>query len=1049
MLRVLLLCLLTIPAFAQIETKPVEGLRENTSGLHALRGATIFTKPGTKIENGTIVIRDGKIEVVGDENLAVPDGARIWNLAGKIVYPGFIETVSDLGEPNSISSENTHWNKLVRPERRAAEFKKASKEDVEALRNLGFTTAQIVPERGIFRGQSSVISLTDDSPILAEDVRQILAFERSKSGYPYSLMGIIALTRQTFYDATWYRDLTAHLAANPGSAERPESNLALEVLAPTIANEQRILAKAGDELDYARVFKVGAEFELKNPDLIGNGREYRQTELLKNAGVTVILPLDFPKAPAVENPEAALEFSLEKLEHWERAPANPAALAEAEIPICLTTAELEKPKDTFWKNLRNAVKHGLTPDAALAALTEAPAELLGLGETIGSIEADKLANLTVAGGDLFSDDDAEIHAIWVEGKPHETDAAHRIDIRGAWTLTWDGVEGAADSWTVKGKAKSPSLKVEDDDFAIKTEGEKVLIFPPVTFFGDNDGDGNARMSGFFDPDTKSARGTGNLPGGALFSWKAEVGPAEETDEEEDDEEKEEDEEVEKLAAFAKYPAGAFGVEALPDRASAILVTNATIWTCGEAGTIENASLLVKDGKIVAVGASLSVQQEPGMIVIDAAGKHITPGLIDCHSHSAISRGINEGSHAVTVEVRIGDVIDPTDIALYRELAGGLTTASVLHGSANPMGGQNRVIKLRWGSRDADGLEFKNAKPGVKFALGENVKQSNWDEPTDRYPQTRMGVEQIMKDTFLAARDYEKARAEAAANGIPHRRNLRLEAVLEILGKERIVHIHSYRQDEILMFARLSQEFDFTVGTFQHILEGYKVADVLAEIGAGGSSFSDWWAYKFEVYDAIPYNGALMTEAGVVTSFNSDSNELATRMNTEAAKAVKYGGLSEEEALKFVTLNPAKQLRIDGRVGSLEKGKDADFVIWSHHPLSSFARAEQTWIEGRKFFDLETDAQLREQAIEERERLIAKILPKRMKALAKKKGDDEDKDDDDADDGKKPGLMGFLRSRGNLGTAELSSLQTCRSAERRLYHNGLDGHTCTANCCGRK
>ena len=264
-----------------------------------------------------------------------------------------------------------------------------------------------------------------------------------------------------------------------------------------------------------------------------------------------------------------------------------------------------------------------------------------------------------------------------------------------------------------------------------------------------------------------------------------------------------------------------------------------------------------------------------------------------------------------------------------------------------MGGQNQVIKLRWGS-GPEGLKFNGAKPGVKFALGENVKQSNWgDNKTTRYPQTRMGVEQIMKDSFIATREYESEKQNAAKKNLPHRKDYRKEALLEILNGERIVHIHSYRQDEILMFVRLAQEFGFTVGTFQHVLEGYKVADAIAEIGAGGSTFSDWWAYKFEVYDAIPFNGALMQEMGVITSFNSDSSELACRMNVEAAKAVKYGGMSEPEALKFVTINPAIQLRIDGRVGSIEQGKDADLVIWNGPPLSTYSKAEQTWIDGIK------------------------------------------------------------------------------------------------------
>jgi N-acetylglucosamine-6-phosphate deacetylase len=301
----------------------------------------------------------------------------------------------------------------------------------------------------------------------------------------------------------------------------------------------------------------------------------------------------------------------------------------------------------------------------------------------------------------------------------------------------------------------------------------------------------------------------------------------------------------------------------------------------------------------------------------------------------------------------------------------------------------------------------------------------------------MGVEQIMKDTFIAAREYRAERERARQEGLPHRRDLRLEAALEILEGERIVHIHSYRQDEILMFVRLAQEFGFTVGTFQHVLEGYKVADAMAEIGAGGSTFSDWWAYKFEVYDAIAYNGALMHEAGVVTSFNSDNSELACRMNTEAAKAVKYGGVSEEEALKFVTINPAKQLRIDKRVGSLEPGKDADFVIWSGHPLSTYSRAEQTWIDGRRYFDLESDARLRGEVAERRGRLINRAM-KKFTGKPEKSGEPgEEKDKEDP-------------SRRLAGYRSLLlpwvPVNNCTTINRGLYHDGTSLHTCTSGCC---
>ncbi len=445
-------------------------------------------------------------------------------------------------------------------------------------------------------------------------------------------------------------------------------------------------------------------------------------------------------------------------------------------------------------------------------------------------------------------------------------------------------------------------------------------------------------------------GKGELPDGSSIQWTADLQktqPAEKSV-------KDNLAVIESDGKDLIFPLGAYTYTQIPEQPKHVLVKNATIWTSGPDGILENADLLITDGKINKIGKGLKVPKNA--IVIDASDKHVTPGLIDEHSHTGISQGINEGTQAVTAEVRIKDVINNRDIAFYRELAGGLTVVNQFHGSSNPIGGQSSTIKIRWGASPED-FQIREAKPGIKFALGENVKRSNWgSEGTTRYPQTRMGVEQIIRDRFKAALDYEKEwtkyKSIKKKKGIiPPRRDLELEAILEIVKGERDVHSHAYRQDEILMLIRVAEDFGFTIGTFEHVLEGYKIADVIASHGAGASTFSDWWAYKFEVYDAIPYAGALMHDVGVVVAFNSDDSELARRMNLEAAKAVKYGSVSEEEALKFVTLNPAKQLKIDHLVGSLEQGKDGDFVIWSGHPLSTYTKCEQTWIDGRKYFEL--------------------------------------------------------------------------------------------------
>ena len=397
--------------------------------------------------------------------------------------------------------------------------------------------------------------------------------------------------------------------------------------------------------------------------------------------------------------------------------------------------------------------------------------------------------------------------------------------------------------------------------------------------------------------------------------------------------------------------------------------NATIWTSGPAGTLKNADLLVVNGKVKAVGANLA-NIPADAVVIDATNKHVTPGLIDCHSHTGIEGGVNEGTNNDTAECRIGDCIDPDAVGWYRELAGGLTAANQLHGSANPIGGQNSVVKLKWGG-SANDFRINDAIPGIKFALGENVTR-----PRGRYPNTRMGVEALIRDSFRGAREYAAKQSEYAALTdeqraitMPPRRDLQLDTLAEILAGKRLIHCHSYRQDEILMLLRLAEEFNFRIGTFQHVLEGYKVADLIAKHGAGASTFSDWWAYKMEVMDAVPFNGAMMHDVGVVVSFNSDSDEMARRLNMEAAKAVKYGGCTPVEALKFVTLNPAKQLRIDNRVGSLEVGKDGDFVIWSGDPLSSFSLADSTWIEGACYFNRANDHILRERDMKLRSHLL--------------------------------------------------------------------------------
>jgi len=1022
-------------SFAQLSSVPKQGIRENDPRLHALTNARIVTAPGKAIEKGTVLIRDGLIVEAGPD-VKVPAEARVWDLAGKTIYPGFIDAYSRLGLPETLQPEPLRtdtdpddpnakpkevlrekekgmhsWNPRVTPERRAADYLNLDKKATRKIRDLGFASALVVPGRGIFRGSSSLINLQEadvDDIVVAPLVAQHIAFDfdhEGDRGYPNSLMGAIALIRQTYLDAAWYQATQDAYKKSPATTERPETNASLTALADQATRNPAVF-EAEDELDLLRALRIADEFKLK-PILFGNGYEYRVRKSLAEKKTPIILPLDFPKAPEIERPDQALEYRLDELQHWDRAPSNPARLAEAGIPFAFTTQKLEKPEKDFWTRLRLAVRRGLTKDAALAALTTTPAEMFGVADRLGTIAPGRIANLVIASGDLFGEN-ARVLTTWVDGRYYDVEQGADRDLRGTWEFT---VEGKTLPLIVEGKLEKLEAKLGGEKVTLTVKEASLLLIAPAKLF--EKGEGSVRFTGQINGETIA--GSGDAPPNGSMRWSgkrtAAYTPVKKPDEKPSA--------LDKPADFPEtFPAGAFGRTALPEQAKVVLIQGATIWTSGPQGTLQNADLLVTAGKITAVGPGVKA---PGdATVVDGKGLHVTPGIVDCHSHTAISRGVNESSHAVTTEVRIGDVVDATDIGLYRELAGGVTTANLLHGSANPMGGQNQVIKFRWGAMPEE-LKFAEAMPGVKFALGENVKQANWgDKFKTRYPQTRMGVEQIMRDRFRAALEYDAALKKKP--GLPVRRDLQLEALSEILAGKRLIHCHSYRQDEILAFLGLAREFKIKVGTLQHILEGYKVADVMAKDGVGGSSFADWWGYKFEVIDAIPDNAAIMQSQGVLASINSDSADLARRLNTEAAKSMKYSGLSAEDALKLVTINPARQLRIDARTGSLETGKDADFVIWNANPLSNYASVNQTWIDGRKYFDRAEDAEARKAMALQRETLVQKALAERLKEIGS--GDSDKKGDEKESP---PKLSAHERHREH----ELGS----------LYGDGHDKHTC--------
>ena len=1021
------LLLATVTLAEPPSTRPVEGLRDNTPAVWALTNAKIVTEPGKTIEKGTIVVKDGVIAAVGAE-VQPPVEARLLDLAGKTIYAGLIDAFSEAAvTTEQRQSSAPHFSPQVTPQFDLSEHYRFDDDLNKKLRSQGITARLVAPAGGIIKGRSALVttrSTTGTRSILAADValhvRLTISFG-SRDNYPNSPMGAVALARQSFFDADWYgRAWTAYRGAP--SLVRPERNEALEALAPYLGSEKLVIFDASNEQFFDRADRFAKEFGLK-AIIRGSGREYRRIDEVKASGRPVLVPVNFPSAPRVGSIEEARDVSLEQLMHWDHAPENAARLEKAGVPLALTSFGL-RDQDKFLENVRRAVERGLSADGALRALTTTPAALYGVDNRLGSIAAGKVASLVIADGDLFAKK-TKIVETWVDGERFELDVQMRHDPRGTWKLELADAQGRFLKATLKlqGSAKDLSGTIQRDE-APDEESKKEIKLQRAQlrearlsfgFDGKNFGhEGPARLTAVLsksgeklsllgqvlwaDGTLEQVKGelTEPLPkeekkDAEIKEKKEEEKEKEKDDDKDDDEEKQEDKPAKPALYPVNYPLGDFGRAALPEQPKVLAIKNATIWTSGAAGKMEGATLVVEGGKITAVGKDVAIPE--GATVIDAQGKHISPGIIDCHSHMASDGGINESSQAITAEVRIGDFIDALDITIYRQLAGGVTSANVLHGSANPIGGQNQVVKLRWGMT-GEQMKFAAAPPGIKFALGENVKQSNWgDEFNTRYPQTRMGVEQLIKDAFQAAHDYRRQHEKWAndKSGLPPRRDLELEALAEVVGKERWIHCHSYRQDEILALIRVCDEFGITIGSLQHILEGYKVADAMAKHGATGSSFSDWWAYKFEVIDAIPFNGAIMHKQGIVVSFNSDDDELGRHLNHEAAKAVKYGAVPQEEALQFVTLNPARQLRIDSMVGSLEPGKHADFVIWSSSPLSTLSRCEQTWIDGRKFFDREEDAAMRAEQAKMRAALIRKVLES-----GEKPGGDDGRGDDDSD-----------------------------------------------------
>ncbi len=946
---------------------PTFGIRENPPMVYALINAKIMVKTGEVIENGKIVIRKGIIENVG-KDIKIPPDAYVIDLKGKWVYPGFIEPYfiykserkgetpqgraypffSGPGETKEIKKGVYYWNDNVNPQIDIADIYSPDEKMIKDYISNGFTAALFVPEKGIFKGKSSIFSLLNEKPnltLLKKDVFEHISFDVKESGndYPNSLMGAIALIRQVFYDAIWHKSVWENYEKNK-SKKKPEFIKNLKDLEDFLNGKKKVIFETKDDLYLWRAKKIAEEFKL-DFTLLGSGYEYRQIELLKEFKNPIIIPLNFEEDLKFETPEEAINVPLSKLLHYKYSPYNPYLLYKNKIDFAFTTSGLKSPSE-FWENLKKIIERGFPEEYALKALTEIPAKLLGVYDKIGSIEKGKLAHLVITDGNIFKE--GKIYEVFADGK-RIVIKREFPDLEGKWETVFkmenNEIKGEIE---LKGAEDKYSGTLIMDDKKINIDKVKLDFGHLVLVFNGKEigFEGLLNLSGKIED--KKIIGEGILPDGKIFkfdmSFKEKI--------------KKEEEKKEFISKFEEdvkffYPMTAYGYEKLPETPQYILIKDATLWTASSKGTLEGYDMLIENGKIKRI--SKDIEPPQNAIIIDGRGKHVTPGIIDPHSHIAVTGDVNESGDAITSEVRIEDVLNPYDIDIYRVLSGGVTTVAILHGSANPIGGQCAVIKLKWGTKNPEELLYKNAPPILKFALGENPKQS-WDTQNKRYPKTRMGVREIIRDNFLAALDYErklKNKKEIV------RRDLEKEIILEVLRNKRFAWVHSYRQDEILMFINLAKEFGIKNVSFQHSLEAYKIAEKIKEAGFSVTTFSDWWAYKFEVYDAIPYCAYLLYKGGVLTSLHSDFSEVARRLNTEAAKIVKYGGLKKEEAIELITINPAKQLGIDRYVGSLEEGKEADFVIWDNDPLSPFSKVLEVYIEGRKFFDREIDLKLRE------------------------------------------------------------------------------------------
>lgn len=942
-----------------------DGVKTKATNYTAITNAKLYITPTKVIDNGTLLIKDGFV-VNSGKNIQIPENSEIIDAKGHSVYPSFIDLYSTFGvaKPKRVSGsgrspqygpsrEGFYWNDHIRAEQNAIDAFKFDKKTAKSMLEQGFGVVNTHIEDGIVRGSGALIALdlkgTDAKRIISGRSAQYLSFSKSvqsRQSYPTSIMGGMALLRQLYHDADWYKKGNNNTTDRSIEAFNRNSNL-VQIMA------------AGSRANALRADAVGDQFGVQYV-ILGGGDEYERIATIKNTNAAFIIPVNFPKPYDVENSFLANKLELESMKEWNQKPTNPKVLADQNIRFAFTTNGLKSVK-TFKSHVKNAIDHGLSATKALEALTTVPSQILK-NNKIGNLQNGSYANFTITSGAIF-ESTTSIYEHWIRGSRTVFGDLHKKDIRGAYTFQ---IEENEYKLEIGGKKETPKATLKADSLnlscSIKQDKDWVyLLFTTKDTVQQN----FIRFSAKVIETDSNLNGTLDYADGSTQNLTLIKGNKTENK----TSSKEKKKAKAKTILPVSYPNGPYGFDKLPE-AETLLFQNATVWTNENDGILTNTDVLVKNGEIAAIGKNLKSKKAK---LIDATGKHLTAGIVDEHSHIAAA-SINEAGQNSSAEVSIEDVVDADDVDIYRNLSGGVTTIQILHGSANPIGGRSAIIKLKWGE-SAKNLIYKNTPKFIKFALGENVKQSNW-ESYSRFPQTRMGVEQMYIDYFSRAKAYDLKKK----SGMPYRFDTEMEVLAEILNKERFISCHSYVQSEINMLMKVAERFDFKINTFTHILEGYKLADKMKTHGAGASTFSDWWAYKYEVNDAIPYNAAILNDVGVVTAINSDDAEMSRRLNQEAAKAVKYGGVSEEEAWKMVTLNPAKLLHIDDKVGSIKVGKDADLVLWSDHPLSIYAKAEQTLIEGVRYFDIDQDQQHREKIKAERNTLIQMMLKAKNKGM---------------------------------------------------------------------